>query len=153
MGKNLEKLAYDLITRHPFLIARAKKWGPNEVPTLNADDLLEIAEMSRRRETLPLEINKPVVVECIGEPRTIDTNEGGWEVVDVSLPDGSEHLLSLGRTVLRKKIAEQIPTTGKRLVVMNLGQPTGKRYFNYVVMTLEAWKVAQKAKATKKKGK
>jgi len=152
MGKSLEKLAYDLITKRPFLISieRARKWAPGEVPEVSADDLLELADMARRREVLDLEVKKPIVVECLGDPRVIDTKQGGWDVLDVSLPDGSEHLLSLGHTVLKSRIAEKMPVAGKKLVIMALGKPPGKKYYNYVVLTVEEWEAAQKRKKTEK---
>jgi len=151
MGKSLEKLAYDLIVKHPFLITieQARKWAPKEVPEVDADALLEIAEMARRRETLALEIKKPIVIECLADPRIIDTAQGGWDVLDVSLPDGSEHLLSLGHTVLKRRIADRMPVAGKKLVIMALGKPRGKPYFNYIVLTVEEWEAAKKRKEAK----
>lgn len=150
MGKSLEKLAFDLIVKRPFLISKkiaaARKWDPKEVPQLSGDDLLEIAELTRRREVYELEINKPLICEALADPRVIDTAKGGWDVLDISLPDGSEHLLSLGHTVLKKRIAQRMPIAGKRLVIMALGKPPGKRYYNYLVMTLEEWQAAQKRK-------
>jgi hypothetical protein len=142
--KNLNKFAYEVITGKAWLISKkieaARKWAPSEIEKVDAETLLEIAEAARSRDTLEMEINKPIQIECLGEPRIIDTAQGPWHVLDVSLPDGTEHLVSLGHTVLQKRIAALVPTTGKRLVIMALGQPPGKRYFNYVVMTLEEYK-------------
>jgi hypothetical protein len=128
-------------------IAAARKWAPEEVEKIDAETLMEVAEAARKRETIDFEVNVPVVVECLGDPRVIDTQQGPWDVIDVATPDGTEHLISLGRTVLKKKIAEQMPCTGKKLVIMALGKPTGKKYYDYTVMPLDAYK----ALAAKKK--
>jgi len=153
MGKSLEKLAFDLIVQRPFCISKkiaaARKWDPKDVPQLSGDDILEIAEMQRRRETYQLEIKVPLVCEALADPRIIDTAKGPWDVLDISLPDGSEHLLSLGHTVLKKRIAERMPIAGKKLVIMALGKRPGKRYYDYVVMTLEEWQATQEWKKAK----
>jgi len=149
--KSLEEVAYDLLTKNVFLLSieRARKWAPNEVPKISAEDLVELADAARKRETLQLDVNKPLVCEALADPRIIDTAKGPWEVLDIALPDGSEHLLSLGHTVLKKAIANKMPVAGKKLVIMSLGKPQGKRYYNYVVMTLEEWQAAQAKKKTK----
>lgn len=146
--KSLDKLAYEVVTQKPWMISKkieaARKWAPEEVEKIDAETLLEVAEAARRREVFEFELNKAVQVECLGEPRIIDTAQGPWDVLDVALPDGSEHLISLGHTVLKKRIAERMPLTGKKLVLMALGKPKGKQYFDYVVLTMEEYQARKK---------
>jgi len=146
MSKDLSEVAYDLVSKSVFLLAR--KWAPDEVPSISAEKLKEIADTVRRRDTIEIEVNVPIVFEALAEPRIIDTAKGGWEVLDIALPNGTEHILSLGHTVLKKGIMAQTPLTGKKLVIMSLGKPRGKQYYNYVVMTLEQW---ERASAKKEK--
>ncbi len=144
------KRAYETLVRKPFILSKtvmqAKKWNPDQIPKLSADTLVEVAEASRKRETYELKDNEPVCVLCLGEPRIIDTPKGAWNVVDIALPDGTEHLLALGRTVLKKKVFEKMPLTNKRLIIMSLGIPRGKQYYDYVVMTVEEYEAMQKQK-------
>lgn len=146
--KSLDKLAYEVVTQKPWMISKtiaaARKWAPEEVEKIDAETLLEVAEAARRREVFEFEINQPVIVECLNDPRIIDTAKGPWDVLDVALPDGSEHLLSLGHTVLKKRIAERMPLTSKKLVIMALGKPKGKKYYDYVVMTMEEYQARTK---------
>ncbi len=147
------KRAYETIVRKPFILSKtvmqAKKWNPDQIPKISADTLIEVADAARRRETFELEDNVPVCVLCLAEPRIIDTPKGAWNVVDIALPDGTEHLLNLGRTVLKKKVFEKMPLTNKRLIIMSLGKPRGKAYFDYVVMTVEEYEAMQARKDKK----
>jgi hypothetical protein len=86
--------------------------------------------------------------KCLGDPRIIETKEGPWEVMDIQDQKGIQYLLSLGHTVLAKGVKEKMANlgslAGKVLVIIYLGQPEGKRYFDYVVKTWEEFQAVKK---------
>jgi len=78
-------------------------------------------------------------VTFLSEPRTIDTKHGPCDVIDVERPDqnGEKRCMNLTKKALSSKIQRLIPLKGKTLIIVGLGKPPEKKYFDFYVADLE----------------
>jgi len=92
-------------------------------------------------------------ITFLSEPRKIDTKHGPCDVVDVqrdvsydetgkpvkdSLTNAPEkRCMNLTKKALTSKILRLVPLKGKTLVIIGLGKPPEKKYFDFYVGDLE----------------
>jgi len=141
--------AFPPIVSESFAVKRehAEDWMK---ATIDDAELVKIAEKRKRADTVEFKPGKAFVCKVAGDPRIIDTKEGPWEVIDVADQKGKSLLVSLGHTVLAKAIRSLLQRfgtlVGKVIVILPLGIPEGKRYFNYEVWTWEEYQASHKVK-------
>jgi len=153
-GKTQTQDEETVVTGSYVVYREAKEdWMQAEV---DDKELMKIAESRRRAKTVEFEVGKSFVCKVVADPRIISTKEGPWEVMDVIDKKGNSAMVSLGHQVLAKQIRERLTKlgtlVGQVLVILPLGKPEGKRYFNYSVLTWDEYKVGfpQTAKKVKR---
>jgi hypothetical protein len=74
-------------------------------------------------------------VKFLSEPRTIETKHGPLEVVDVERPDekAEKRCMNMSKVALVSQIKRHLPLAGKVLVIVGLGKPKDKKYFDFYV--------------------
>jgi len=138
------------VVQEAYVVKREKAtdWMKAEV---DDETLADIAEKRKRADVVEFTKGKSFVCQVSADPRIIQTKEGPWEVMDVLSQDGDSMLISLGHTVLNRAIREKLQKhgtlVGKVLVILPLGQPEGKRYFDYEVFTWEEYETMKGAQA------
>jgi hypothetical protein len=123
-------------------------WKKAKISDKETDEIVK----HRNQRSDAYTFDKPkqsLICKVLGDPRTIDTSKGPWEVLDIEDQKGEQYILSLGHTVLNKairaKMTQLSSLVGQVLVITYLGKVTGKSgnaYNDYIVQTFEEFKAA-----------
>jgi hypothetical protein len=107
---------------------------------INVDKAKEVVESSRGAGYERYPFWQPPAdlhehVKFLSEPRTINTKHGPCDVVDVERPDqkSEKRCMNLTKVALTSQIKRHLPLAGKMLVIVGLGKPKDKKYFDFYV--------------------
>jgi hypothetical protein len=127
-----------------FCIAKRESDEDWKHVVLDETDVKELVKRRSKGDTFEFEDGTAVIFKVSDEPRTIDTQNGPWEILDVIDKDDKEWIISLGHSVLNKAVhdlqAKLGALKGQIIVIVPLGKPKGKKYYDYVVYTFEEYK-------------